>query len=101
MIKHGAKLVETAQDVLEELNWSSTTRAGSVPNEGASLDLQTASNDEDALLAAMGYDPVSQDALSARTGMGPAELGARLLELELMGQVARLPGALYQRRRSA
>ncbi len=101
LIKQGAKLVETAQDVLEELNWSSTTRSGSVPSEGASLDLQPASNDEDALLAAMGYDPVSQDALSARTGMGPAELGARLLELELMGQVARLPGALYQRRRSA
>ncbi|MES2088540.1 MAG: DNA-processing protein DprA [Pseudomonadota bacterium] len=101
LIKQGAKLVETAQDVLEELNWSSATRAGSVSSEGASSDLQTASNDEDALLSAMGYDPVSQDALSARTGMGPAELGARLLELELMGQVARLPGALYQRRRSA
>ena len=31
-----------------------------------------------------GFDPVSQEALSARTGMGPAELGARLLELELL-----------------
>ena len=49
------------------------------------------------MLAAMGYDPVSQEALSARTGWGPAELGARLLELELMGQVDRLPGQLFQR----
>ena len=45
----------------------------------------------------MGHDPVSQEALSARTGMGPGELGVRLLELELMGQVARLPGQLFQR----
>ena len=52
---------------------------------------------EDPILRAMGHDPVGQDALSARTGLGPAELGARLLELELMGQVARLPGALFQR----
>jgi DNA processing protein len=35
--------------------------------------------------------------LAARTGCGAAELGARLLELELMGQVARLPGQLFQR----
>ena len=35
----------------------------------------------------MGFGPVSQEALSARTGMGPAELGARLFELELLGRV--------------
>jgi DNA processing protein len=40
---------------------------------------------------------VGQDALSARTGLGPADLGARLLELEMLGRVARLPGALFQR----
>jgi len=51
----------------------------------------------DPVLRAMGHDPVSQEALSARTGMGPGELGVRLLELELMGQVARLPGQLFQR----
>ena len=96
LIKQGAKLVETAQDVLEELNWAQPQHS---TQTGSSEDgLEDEGEDAvDPLLRAMGYDPVSQEALSARTGMGPAELGARLLELELLGQVARLPGALYQR----
>lgn len=104
LIKQGAKLVETAQDVLEELRLvtamaSDAPAAPAVtavsPDGEALSDAQA--GDEDPVLRAMGHDPVGQDALSARTGLGPAELGARLLELELMGQVARLPGALFQR----
>ena len=49
------------------------------------------------LLAAMGHDPVSLDALGARTGWPAQQLSAKLLELELDGRVARLPGGLYQR----
>lgn len=91
LIKQGAKLVETAQDVLEELHLEGP------PVAPASATPDTATESGDPILAAMGFDPVSQEALSARTGMGPAQLGARLLELELMGQVARLPGQLFQR----
>lgn len=91
LIKQGAKLVETAQDVLEEMNWRVATAASH------GVQAEDLSDDEDVVLNAMGYDPVGQEALSARTGMGPADLGARLLELEMMGQVARLPGALFQR----
>ena len=36
-------------------------------------------------------------ALVARTGMSAAELSARLLDLELAGRVARLPGQVFQR----
>ena len=93
LIKQGAKLVETAQDVLEEMSW----RVGAAPASQDGDQADEPSGAEDLVLGAMGYDPVGQDALSARTGMGPADLGARLLELEMMGQVARLPGALYQR----
>ena len=94
LIKQGAKLVETAQDVLEELHLVACVPAASgSPDEAAG----EPGRDADPVLAAMGYDPVSQEALSARTGWGAAELGARLLELELMGQVARLPGQLFQR----
>jgi DNA processing protein len=66
------------------------------------LDAAAPSDDEaaaaaDPLLAALGHDPVTLDALLARTGESAAVLSARLLELELDGQVARLPGGLYQR----
>ena len=50
-----------------------------------------------ALLAALGHDPVGLDALQARTGWPTAQLQAALLELELVGEVGRLPGGLFQR----
>lgn len=112
LIKQGAKLVETAQDVLEELklglgvpSLGQLTRqvdafAGDA-TEAMSPSPRAAGREPgpeaDPVLRAMGFDPVSQEALSARTGWGPAELGAHLLELELMGEVARLPGQLFQR----
>ena len=49
------------------------------------------------LLDALGHDPVSLDALLARTGLPTSALQAQLLELELQGVVARLPGGLVQR----
>lgn len=100
LIKQGAKLVETAQDILEELRLPGTaplTRTvmrSSAPTD-ASAD---ADADADApLLAALGFDPVTLDGLAARTGWGAAELSTRLLGLELEGLVARLPGQLFQR----
>jgi DNA processing protein len=49
------------------------------------------------LLAAMGFDPSGLDALLARTGLPIANLQAQLMALEIDGQVARLPGGLFQR----
>jgi DNA processing protein len=102
LIKQGAKLVESAQDVLEEL------RLPESPAQNA-LDLQaptqknapTGQDPERALLRALGHDPVGLDALQARCGWPTAQLQAQLLELELMGQVGRLPGGLFQRLGSA
>ncbi|MCC7545392.1 MAG: DNA-protecting protein DprA, partial [Aquabacterium sp.] len=94
LIKQGAKLVETAQDVLDELHLDRVAeRSSTLADSG----LDQADISGDPVLSVMGFDPVSQEALSARTGMGPAELGAKLLELELTGLVARLPGQLFQR----
>ena len=91
LIKQGAKLVEVAQDVLEELNLSTTPRTIS------SDELADGPHEGDPLVAALGFDPVSLDALQARTGLDTARLQASLLELELCGQVVRLPGGLFQR----
>ena len=55
------------------------------------------SETQDPLLAALGHDPQSLDSLIERTGLGAAELQARLLDLELEGEVARMPGGRFQR----
>jgi DNA processing protein len=99
LIKQGAKLVESAQDVLEELKLPVVQAQGTLALQCPSDDGTPHGDDnsDDALLRAMGHDPVSLDALQARCGWSTAQLQAQLLELELMGQVGRLPGGLFQR----
>ncbi|MDR2128870.1 MAG: DNA-processing protein DprA [Burkholderiaceae bacterium] len=102
LIKQGAKLVESARDVLEELRVpmaaAQAPAAAALP--GAAL-VAAASPEDTPLLQALGADPVSLDALQARTGLDTAQLQAQLLEMELQGHVARLPGGLFQRLSSA
>lgn len=97
LIKQGAKLVESAQDVLEELRLPDPFAQVPLALDAAS----TEADSEDALLQHMGHDPVGLDALQARCGWPTARLQAQLLELELMGQIGRLPGGLFQRIGSA
>ena len=90
LIRQGAKLVESAQDVLEELRLPD-------PFAQVPLALNTPAPAETGLLALLGHDPTSLDALQARSGLPTADLQAELLDLELAGQVERLPGGLFQR----
>jgi DNA processing protein len=95
LIRQGAKLVESAQDVLEEMPGFAPglhTGADSAGDDSAGRD-----ESNDSLLGAMGFDPVSLDAMQARTGLDTAQLQARLMALELERNVVRLPGGLFLR----
>lgn len=89
LIKQGAKLVESAQDIVEELAWPVMPPV----NHAATMaDMET-----EPLLQHLGHDPVSIDLLVERSGLTVDALSAKLLTLELEGHVAQLPGGRYQR----
>jgi len=89
LIKSGAKLVESADDVLAELGgfkpsgFASTTAPHAEPGDG--------------LLRHMGHDPVDVDSLCSRAGLSVEQVSSELLRLELDGRITSLPGGLYQR----
>lgn len=102
LIRQGAKLVESVEDILEELPalGGAAARAPAAEPAPAAAPGAAASNDQhedQGLLQALGFDPVDLDSLCSRTGIDIASLQIQLLELELQGQVARLPGGLFQR----
>ncbi|MHB1373126.1 MAG: DNA-processing protein DprA [Thauera sp.] len=114
LIREGAKLVETAEDVVEELRgrlgWSTPTpttpqkaRRRTAAQEASSTSApspqaQLALDDEAArLLTLIGHDPVDVDTLAGRSGLTVDALYAILLPLELDGYLARMPGGRFQR----
>ncbi len=125
LIKQGAKLADSVDDILEELGMALPGSGGGagdsnlVGNSGGNHDGNHRGNHsgnaastqasagasaastmppaQRALLDALGHEPVSVESLSQRTGTPAHLLAAQLLELELAGQVTQLPGALVQR----
>lgn len=97
LIRQGAKLVESAQDVLEELGGASAPATSVDPEPAEASTRAHTDAREHLLLQALGFDPVGLDALQARTGLEAPELQASLMTLELEGLLARLPGGLFQR----
>jgi DNA processing protein len=97
LIKQGAKLVESAQDILEEFDLPTSAAPAGVKTTDANQTESAANSDELALLEALGYDPIGLDAVQHRTGLDTAKLQVLLMGLELQGLVARMPGALFQR----
>jgi len=93
LIKQGAKLVECAQDVLDELGgeWQATL---SLRTDAERSDL---SPDARSLLDAIGFDPSGIDAVAEQLSLPVEQVTAVLLELELAGAIEMLAGARVQR----
>ena len=101
LIRQGAKLVESAADILEELQlpavalFSSTERTpnGTENNSEADADSPT----QQLILDKLGFDPCDLDSLAERTGLSIAELSGELMMLELSGVVEKRVGNVYAR----
>lgn len=91
LIKQGAKLVDDARDILDEIGVASVA-ASKDTAPGPEPDAATR-----ALFEGMGFDPCDIDTLAARSGLTAERLYAMLLQLELDGRVASLPGGRFQR----
>ena len=106
LIRQGAKLVETANDILEELGplaaaaeVPATTQPSTTAQPAAAQPADTAELDPEyrELLELLGHDPVSIDLLVERCGLTAEAVSSMLLILELQGYVAAAPGGLYSR----
>jgi DNA processing protein len=99
LIRQGAKLVETADDIVAELaplaghllqTIDESTTPGRVTAGGEEADEEYVK-----LLDALGHDPVSADALVERSGLTIDQVSSMLLILELEGKIEKLSGGRY------
>lgn len=121
LIRQGAKLVETADDILEELSRSGSAPVAPTPvGRKRDTSRNVAASDPPAqarvarppvaagnliadpgqqrLLDTMGHDPVSMELLLVRLGISVGELAGQLTELEMLGKIVRLPDGRYLQR---
>ncbi len=89
LIKQGAKLVESAADILDELAWPQRLAPPRLRVPPETL--------PDPVLQALDGAPAALDVLAQRTGLTLDALSAKLLTLELDGRIASLPGGRYQK----
>jgi DNA processing protein len=100
LILQGAKLTETADDILTELNFSAFFDAAArAPQavDAAGAFAPGMDKDHKILLDALGFDPVDLDVLVVRTGFKPEAVSSMMLILELEGHVQAAPGGHYAR----
>ena len=97
LIKDGAKLVETAQDILEELGAMGAIATPFASAAEPQAKDATASSDATRVLTALGSEGATVDRLVERSGLSSSAVTVALVELELRGQVAALPGGAFQR----
>ncbi len=99
LIRQGAKLVETAMDIIDELGPLAASCASQqpVPDEDTTDRPWQPASEYLQLLDLMGFDSVPIDRLVNGSGLTPAEVSSMLLQLEMAGFVASSPGGRYNR----
>lgn len=96
LIRQGAKLVESAQDVLEELHFP-TLLTPSVSMNSEYDTIKSLGATSQLILEQLGFDPCNTDELASRTELSIAVLSAELMLLELSGLIEKHPGNIYSR----
>jgi DNA processing protein len=97
LIRQGAKLVESAQDILEELRWDHPLLQASSSNATQIAASNLSDPKLQSLLENMGHDALSVDQLVARSGLPVASVQAALLHLEMQGHIECLAGGQVRR----
>lgn len=97
LLRQGAKLVETVQDVLEELPMHALSHHTPLTDAPAQMPAMPSDPVHSALLDALGHDPQPLDVLLWRSGLGIEQAMCALHDLSQAGKVADMPGGLYQR----
>ena len=98
LIKQGAKLVESVQDILEEINWLNTAKnLPSISPNGLLGDLATNAPQANTVLDLMGFDAINFEQLRTNTGLTTESLSSMLMLLELENKIKSLAGGHYQR----
>jgi DNA processing protein len=100
LIRQGAKLTETAHDILSELNFSAFFANQAAASQGPEREVPRETGmdkDHKILLDALGFDPADLDVLVVRTGFKPEAVSSMMLILELEGHVQAAPGGRYSR----
>jgi DNA processing protein len=99
LIRQGAKLVETAKDVLEELAplIGNLNTLSEPDNDDSTATDSNLPPEYQKLLECMGFDPLQADLIIDRSGLTPEEVSSMLILLELEGHVSSAPGGIYCR----
>jgi DNA processing protein len=98
LIQQGAKLVETAEDILSELWLQRPVAEDALQALNYKEEIEAVEDpDYQTVLTEMGFSPVPVDEIVLRTGLTAEEVSSMMLILELQGNVASSPGGCYIR----
>jgi DNA processing protein len=98
LIKQGAKLVESTDDILSELRHIRLPNASLADSPNGLIPNWTnLPSEASPVLACMGFDPIFAEQIAARSGLTPGEVSTMLTLLELEGVVSHLANGQFQR----